>query len=203
MDSRGPLPWASEEKKEGRMELIKLKNIPHSMRLFLSLMLCLVGLSYLTLLAGIWIDTEMKMVNIIEGYRTFEFIELVQHSFRYIFWFIGIFGITVSLFLLSSFPERGKKFVAVAVPLWIISDIGSMWLIRYSDFFAGQLYVSGVMLAAGFLAMFSFIQRDLWFSKVEVKVRERRPYPMQGLVSDEIQKFLDEVPEPDAVSARE
>ena len=147
------------------MEFPKLKDISIATRLFISLMLCLVGLSYLTLLLGIWIDTEMKISYIIEGYGDFEFIELVEHSFRYIFWFIGTFGITVSIFLLTAWSEKLKILFAVAVPLLIISDVGSMWFIRYSDFFAFQLSFSGLMLAICFLSMFLLIQYDLWLKK--------------------------------------
>lgn len=144
------------------MQVIKLKDAPLSIRIFISLLLCVIGLSYLTLLGSIWVDTEMKVSSIIEGYGTFEFIELVEHSFKYIFWFIGTFTITVSIFLLTSYPEKLKIIFAIVVPLFIVSDIGSMWLIRYCSFFAWQLYVSGLILAACFLTMFLLIQYDLW-----------------------------------------
>ncbi len=144
------------------MELIKLKEAPLSIRLFIGLLLCVVGLSYLTLIGGVWVDTEMKISYIIEGYASFEVTELMEHSFKYIFWFIGTFGVTVLIFLLTSWPERLKRIIAVLVPLFIISDIGSMWLVRYNSFFAFQLFVSGLMLAIIFLVMFLLIQCDLW-----------------------------------------
>jgi hypothetical protein len=147
------------------MEWVRLKDMPPSMRLFMSLLLCVIGLSYLTLLGSIWIDTEMRISNVIEGYGSFEFIELIEHSFKYIFWFMGTFAITVFMFLFTSYPEKLKGFFAMAVPLFIISDIGSMWLIRYSSFFAWQLYASGLILATCFLTMFSLIQYDLWLKK--------------------------------------
>jgi hypothetical protein len=147
------------------MELIKLKDAPLSIRLFLSLLLCVIGLSYLTLLGSIWIDTEMKISNIIEGYGSFEFIELIEHSFKYIFWFISTFTITVAIFLLTSYAENLKRIFAIVVPLFIISDIGSMWLIRYCSYFAWQLYASGLILASSFLSMFLLIQYDLWLKK--------------------------------------
>lgn len=147
------------------MELVKIKEMPLSVKLFVSLILCVVGLSYLTLLGSIWIDTEMKISMIIEGYGSFEVIELIEHSFKYIFWFICTFIITVSIFLLTSYPDKLKRVFAVLVPLFIVSDIGSMWLIGYCSFFAWQLYVSGLTLASCFLAMFLLIQYDLWLKK--------------------------------------
>jgi hypothetical protein len=147
------------------MGLFKLKEMPLSVKLFTSLILCVVGLSYLTLLGSIWIDTEMKISNIIEGYGSFETIELIEHSFKYIFWFICTFTITISIFLLTSYSDKLKRIFAVLVPLFIVSDIGSMWLIRYCSFFAWQLYISGLTLATSFLTMFLLIQYDLWLKK--------------------------------------
>lgn len=181
------------------MEIPKLRDIPLTVKLFISLLLCLVSLSYLMLLSGIWIDTEMKVANIIEGYGDFEFIELTEHSFKYLFWFIGAFGVTVSLFLMSSWPEKMKRFFAVAVPILIISDLGSMWLIRYSDFFAWQLYVSGALLAASFFVMFLTIQLDLWVNGALRK--KRRMVSKIGAVSEEILKVVDDADE--AVNVKE
>lgn len=176
------------------MELVKLRDLPGSFKTFIGLMMCLVGLNYLALLAGIWIDTEMRIANVIEGYGTFEFIELVEHSFRYLFWFIAIFGITVSLFLITSRSEKVKKFFAVAVPLLIVSDIGSMWLIRYSPFFAHQLYASGILLASGFCVMLFCIQQDIWLHKVKVvETRRNKSSSPRAVVSEEIQELLEGV----------
>lgn len=148
------------------MKPITLKDAPLSFRIFTSLLLCVIGLTYLTLLGSIWIDTEMKISHIIEGYGSFEFIELIEHSFKYFFWFVCIFAIIVFLFLLTSYSEKLKRFFAVAVPLLIVSDLSAMWLISYvKAIFAWQLYISGLMLAASFFALFLFIQYDLWLKK--------------------------------------
>ncbi len=147
------------------MREIRLREAALSVRLFISLLLCVMGLSYLTLLGSIWIDTELKVSYVIEGYGSFESIELIEQSFKYIFWFICTFTIAVSLLLMTSYPEKIKRCFAVVVPLFIISDIGSMWLIRYCSFFAWQLYASGMVLATCFLVMFLLIQYDLWLKK--------------------------------------
>ncbi len=147
------------------MREIRLREAALSVRLFISLLLCVMGLSYLTLLGGIWIDTELKVSYVIEGYGSFESIELIEQSFKYIFWFICTFTITVSLLLMTSYPEKLKRCFAVVVPLFIISDTGSMWLVRYCSFFAWQLYASGMVLATCFFVMFLLIQYDLWLKK--------------------------------------
>jgi hypothetical protein len=110
-------------------------------------------------------DTHMQIGEIAQGYRTFETVELIEHSFKFLFWFIGAFGITGTFFLMTTFPEGAKKFLAVFIPLGIISDIGSMWLVKFSNWFAYQMYFSGVFLAASFLFMFVVVQKELWFRK--------------------------------------
>lgn len=148
-----------------RASRISLRRMPLSARLFVSLMLCVIALGYVTLLATIWFDTEMKMTNIIEGYSTFQTSELVEHTFKYLPWFIGAFGVSLILFFLTSFPETLKRVFAVLVPLVIVSDMGSMWLIRYHPFFAWQLFASGLTLAVLFLVLFLLVQCDLWLRR--------------------------------------
>ncbi|MDP3921223.1 MAG: hypothetical protein Q8R76_10520 [Candidatus Omnitrophota bacterium] len=138
------------------------KLFPLSIKLFISLMLCVAGLAYVTLIASIWSDTGLSISVIAEAYGSMEPIEFIQHSFRYMFWFTGIFVMTAVPFFLTAYPEKLKRAVAVVIPLLIVSDIGSAWLIRYHAFFAWQLSVTGALLAACFLLMFSLIQYDLW-----------------------------------------
>ncbi|OGW90216.1 MAG: hypothetical protein A3A73_04845 [Omnitrophica bacterium RIFCSPLOWO2_01_FULL_50_24] len=139
-----------------------LRGAPLSFRLLASVLLCLLGVSYLVLLASIGSDTEMKMANIVEAYRTFTTTELLEHTFKYLPWFIGTFGATLTLFCLSSYPEKLKLFFVCAVPIAILSDMGSMWLIRAHALFGWQLLASGFFLALCFVTLFALIQRDLW-----------------------------------------
>ena len=142
-----------------------LHALPQSFKLFISLLMCVLGLCYLTFLGSIWNDTEMKIAMIIEGYGTFDSIELVEHSFKYMYWFLGTFGVTGFVFLLTCYPEKLKRIFAAVTPIFIILDISAAWLIRYHDIFAWQLMVSGFVLATCFLAMFLLIQYDLWLKK--------------------------------------
>ncbi|MEW6009089.1 MAG: hypothetical protein AB1629_05615 [Candidatus Omnitrophota bacterium] len=145
----------------------KLRDLELSSKLFISLFLCLTGLSYITLLLHIWVDTAMKVSMITESYGTFEFSELVGHAHTYIFWFILTFAPVITIFLFTSFAETLKRFFAVIPMLLIVSDVGSMWLIRYwaKIWFSWQLYFSGLLLAALFLAMFVLINFDIWLKK--------------------------------------
>ena len=148
------------------MKELKLKEAPASVRWFVSLILCVIGLSYLTMLAGIWFDTNMKIALIMEGYGTFEAMELARHSHEYLFWFLFHFIAVMTIFFFTSYSEKIKKFFAVFVPVFIVSDIGSMWLIPFvSKGFAWQLFISGLVLAFFFLTMFLLIYYDIWFKK--------------------------------------
>ncbi len=140
-----------------------LYRLPVSMKIFVSSFICIIGLSYCALLGNIWLETEMSIPLIIEGYGDFESMGLIDHSFRYLSWFAATFAITVLLFLLTRASESLKRIFATTIPLLILSDIGSAWLIRYNDIFAWQLALSGFMLALSFLTMFLYVQYDLWF----------------------------------------
>ena len=139
------------------------KKFSLSVRLFTSLFLCILGMAYGVFLAQIWIDTGMQISLIAEGYRDFGFIELVSHSFQYLGWFAVVFAILVGAFLLSSFSDKMKSFFVLWTFGWVLSDIGATWLIRFNDFFAYQLYISGAALAVSFMALFLLIQYDIWF----------------------------------------
>ena len=143
-------------------EPIRLRNLPLPTRLFISLIVSLLGINYLFLLLSIWMDTRMDIAMIIEGYRSFETVELLEHSFKYLFWFIGAFGVSVGLFLFSSYSQKIKTFFVMVTPFLVISDIGSMWAVRFSSWFAIQMYFSGFLLAVSFLALFILLQKELW-----------------------------------------
>ena len=142
-----------------------LNEYPLSFKLFISLLLWVAVLCYAALLVGIWFDTEMKIPYISEGYGMMDAVELVQHSITYLFWFLGIFTVTGFVFLLTPHSEKIKRVFAVLVPLLILLDIGSQWLISVHEFFAYSLVVSGFLLALSFGIMFLMIQWDIWLNK--------------------------------------
>ena len=42
-----------------------------------------------------------------------EVVELLEHSFKYIFWFIGVFGVMLSVFLLTARLQELKNFFVI------------------------------------------------------------------------------------------
>lgn len=139
-----------------------LNRLPKSWKLFVSFQLLVVACCYLSLLGSIWTDTQMKITNIVDGYGSMESLELIHHSFQYLFWFLGVFTITGALFLLSSQAEKLKRFFSVLVPLLILADIGSAWGVPHNPSFAWTMFASGLLLALSFSVMFILIQWDLW-----------------------------------------
>lgn len=144
-------------------------KVSFPLRLFLSLMLGVAALAYFSLLTSIYLDTEFKIPLITEGYGSMGNIELVQHSLQYLYWFLGIFGFMGLLFLLSPITESVKQFFAWAVPLLIILDILSAWLVRVHAEFAYMLFLSGFLLAFSFLYCFVTVQFHLWFQKPDAE----------------------------------
>lgn len=157
------------EKREAAQRGFSLGALTFSAKLFISLMLGVAGLCYAALLGSIWVDTEMKMAYIIEGYGMMEAMELVAHTFKYLFWFFGIFSVSVGLLLCTAYSEKVKTFFAAFVPFMICLDLGSAWLVRVHDLFAYVLFGSGLVLAISFLAVFVLIQLDLWSRKTPLR----------------------------------
>lgn len=139
-----------------------LKDLPFHFKVFVGLFLCLAGLAYISLLASIGVDTEMKISYIIEGYGGMDPIELISHSFQYLLWFFVVFAFINCAFMLTSFSSGLKTALSVTTVALIVLDIASAWLVRAHVFFAYLLFACGVLLALSFLIMFLLIQSDLW-----------------------------------------
>ena len=145
--------------------MVQLKSQPPSLKLFVSFFLILSAINYLFLLAEIRIDTGMNIAKIAEGYRSLDLIEYIEHAFEYLAWFIFTFALALGVFLFSSYRESLKRFFCILVPLAIVSDMSSMWFVRYSDWFAAQMFISGFTLALCFFSLFWLIQYELWLKK--------------------------------------
>ncbi|MDP2982757.1 MAG: hypothetical protein Q8O92_05455 [Candidatus Latescibacter sp.] len=155
------------KKNGGIMEGIRLSKAPISIKLLTSTILCIIGLIYLALLVHICIDTEMKVSLVAKSYGGMEYIELTDHAHIYLpYYSLFIFFIPISLFMFTSYGEKLKSFFAVVPFLFIVVDIGSMYLIPYvSPIFATVLYIAGTCLGLTFLTLFSLLQYELWFRK--------------------------------------
>ena len=149
--------------------MLNLSTANKSLKLLVTTLLCMVGLIYLTLLAHIFIDTEMKPSIIAQGYGGMEYIELTDHAHNYLpYYTIFIFMLPVILFMFTSFSENLKRFFAVFPFIIIIIDIASMFLIPYVwSGFAYVLWIAGTILGLTFTTLFILINYDIWFNKNE------------------------------------
>ena len=140
---------------------------PASLKLFLTMLLLVVALVYLTLLVHIWIDTQMKAANIEKAYGGMEYIELTDHAHTYLpYYTFFVFLIPVVMFMFTSYGERVKQFFAVFPLIVILIDISSMYLIPYLwKGFAWVLFFAGTTLGIVFVLLFVLNLYDLWFRR--------------------------------------
>jgi hypothetical protein len=147
------------------MENFKLSRAPISMKLFLTGLLCVVGLIYISLLVHIWQDTEMNPALIAKAYGSMESLELMDHTHKYLpYYALYLFAIPAILFMFTAYSEKIKRIIAVLPFLLIVVDIGAMWLIPYvsKDFFSWVLLFAGTSLGLTFLLLFLLNVYDLW-----------------------------------------
>jgi uncharacterized membrane protein len=149
------------------MKHLKLSTAPTHIKFFITTLLCIIGLVYITLLVTVFIDTEFKPSFIREAYGDMEYIEISQIVHNALpFYALFLFAIPVFLFMFTSYSEKAKRFMAVFPFVIILFDVGSMYLIPYvSKGFSYVLWLAGLFLAVTFLALFIMIQYDLWLKK--------------------------------------
>lgn len=146
----------------------RLSRAPVSMKLFLTSLLCIVGLIYISLLVHIWQDTDMKPSMIAKAYGSMESLELTDHTHKYLpYYALYLFAIPAVLFMLTSYSEKIKSFFAVLPFFLIVIDIGSMWLIPYvsDNLFSWVLLFAGTLLGITFLLLFMLDIYDIWLRK--------------------------------------
>ncbi len=153
------------------MQGFVLAKASKSMKLLVTSVILVVGLSYVTLLTHIWIDTEMKAANIAEAYGGMEYIELTDHAHTYLpYYTLFLFLPPVLIFMFTSYPERLKRFFAVFPFVVSVIDIASMYLIPYLwSGFAWILFLAGTMLGIMFLLLFVLNIYDVWLRRPSLK----------------------------------
>ena len=138
------------------MENYKLSTAAISTKLLVTSLLCVIGLTYLTLVVHIWIDTEMRPSLVTEAYGGMEYMELTDHAHNYLpYYAIFLFAIPVTVFMFTSYNEKLKSFIAVFPFMVIVLDIASMYLIPYLwSGFGMILWLAGTCLGLTLLSLF-------------------------------------------------
>ena len=136
-------------------------------KLFVTGLLCIIGLTYLLLVVHIWIDTEMKPSMVADAYGGMEYIELTDHAHFYMPYY-GLFlvAIPVGLMLLTSFSGKVKTFFALFPFVMTVIDIAAMYLIPYLWLgFAYVLWLAGTCIGTSLFVMMLMIFYDVWLRK--------------------------------------
>ncbi len=146
------------------MENYKLSTAAISTKLLVTSLLCVIGLTYLTLVVHIWIDTEMRPSLVTEAYGGMEYMELTDHAHNYLpYYAIFLFAIPVTVFMFTSYNEKLKNFIAVFPFMVIVLDIASMYLIPYLwSGFGMILWLAGTCLGLTLLSLFFLTMYDVW-----------------------------------------
>lgn len=154
------------------MENFRLSRAPLSMKIFVSILLCIVGLAYLSVIFMIWLDTNFKPSLVAEGYGEMEAMELTHHAHTYLpYYALTLFTLPLLFFMFSSYSEKLKRVFAIYPFILIVIDIASMWLIHYAHrvIFSWTLVCAGICLALTFLTLFLLNFYDIWFRKAQTE----------------------------------
>ena len=129
--------------------------------------MCIIGLTYLVLVVHIWIDTEFKPSLVAESYGYMEYIELTDHAHFYLpYYWLFIFALPITIFMLTSYSEMLKCFFAVFPFIIVVIDIASMYLIPYLwKGFAMVLWLAGTCLGTTLFILFILIMYDVWLRR--------------------------------------
>lgn len=149
------------------MESFRVSRAPISIKLLLTSLLCVIGLTYILLLLHVWHDTEMKVSLVRQAYETMETIELTNITHMYLpYYALFLFAIPAAIFMFTSYPEKLKRVFAVLPFILCAVDIGSMWSIPYiHKGFSLVLWLAGTSLASVFLTLYILNIYDIWFRK--------------------------------------
>jgi hypothetical protein len=149
------------------MEPIRIAKAPLSSKFLLTSLLCITGLTYLSLVVHIWIDTEFRPSLVAEAYGYMEYIELTDHAHFYLpYYALFLFAIPVAIMMCSSYSEKVKQFFAVVPFVIIVIDIASMYLIPYLwTGFAMVLWIAGTCLGMTLFVITMMLFYDIWLKK--------------------------------------
>ena len=165
-----------------KMNVFRIGTAPLSAKLMMTVLLCMIGLTYIAFLLPIYYDTEMKpsiveMVYHHEGeWKTLldTHPELTVHVEEYLpYYTLYLLAAPTIIFMFSSYSEKLKRVLAVLPSLFIVLDIGSMWMIPFysKTFFTYLLCIAGMLIATSFLVLFLLNIFDIWLKKQPAATR--------------------------------
>lgn len=165
-------------------KMIDLKNLPKTVKLFISLFIVCMGISYMCAIGNIALGEGTSIRDVADHYRgnADKMIEapdmayLMSHTHTHMYG-MSLIVFTVGLIFLftRSAPAWMKKFALVDGFVAVLIANASFWLIRYVAWWMAYLMVlSGMMLGLSMLIMLAVPLYEMWLKKANnpAEVRE-------------------------------
>ncbi len=149
------------------MQDFKLSELPLCKKLFITALLCFVGLVYMVFALQIYISTEFSPALISESYGYMEYMEVTEHAHIYLpYYGLFCFAIPLTILMFTGVSDKLKCFLGVFPFILIPIDIGLMYLIPYvSTAFSTVLVIAGSTLATTLLIVILLNLYDIWLIK--------------------------------------
>lgn len=156
------------------MNNFRLSSAPRYMKIACTFFLLVMGLGYLMGLLNVYDKTHITYDGVVKNYRGSEeemiygkeLGDMVSVSHNHLGGIALMVFLVLIIFLFSSFGAKLKVILSWLPFVFIILDIGSMWLTRYvAEPFAWMFMFSGAGLALLFCLLIVLSLYDLWLKK--------------------------------------
>lgn len=156
------------------MNDFRLSTAPSYVKVACTFFLIVIGLGYLMGLLNVYDKTHISYDGVVKNYRGSEeemiygkeFGDMVSLSHNHLGGIAMMVFLVLLIFLFSSFGAKLKLALGWLPFVFILLDIGSMWLTRYvAEQFAWLFMFAGAGLAALFCVLIILNLYDLWLKK--------------------------------------
>ncbi len=156
------------------MNNFKLSTAPKYLKIALTFFLLIMALGYLMGLLNVYDKSHLTYKGTIQHIRGSEeemiyekeFGDMVSVSHTHISGWGMMFLLLLIIFAFSHFSEKLKGILGVLPFVFIVSDMGTMWLTRYvAEAFAWLWMLSGGVLAFLFYLLIVLKLYELWMRK--------------------------------------
>lgn len=156
------------------MNNFKLSTAPKYMKLTLSFFLLIIALGYFMGLLNVYDKTGLSYDGVVTHIRGSEeemiygkeFGDMVSVSHTHVSGWGMMFLLVIVIFAFSNFSEKLKGILGVLPFVFIVSDMGTMWLTLYvAEPFAWLWMISGGVLGFLFYLLIVLNLYELWVRK--------------------------------------
>ena len=149
------------------MEDFRFSELALSKKLYVTSLLCFIGVVYLLFAFNIYLSTEFSPSLVAESYGYMEYMEITEHTHIYLpYYGLFVFAIPLAIFMFTAYSEKLKCFVGVVPFIVIPFDISLMYLIPYVwSGFGLVLVLVGTSLAITLMIIMLLNFHDIWLRK--------------------------------------